>query len=118
MRIGRVMGNVTLGSRDAHLPPGSLLLVEILDAHALRGWRDGSHRRSAMPEALVVFDELGAGQGQLIAISEGGEATQPFRPKKVPCDAYSAAILDDIHLHAAPPAGEGPSEGAIHHANL
>lgn len=118
MRIARVMGNVTLGRRDINLPPGSLLLVEVLDSPALTGHGRGDHRRSAMPEALVVFDELGAGRGQLIAISEGGEAMQPFRPKKVPCDAYNAAILDDIYLHASPPESNGTSEGANYHANL
>ena len=48
------------------------------------------------PESLVVFDDLGAGEGQLIAVSEGAEATMPFRPASVPIDAFNAAILDQI----------------------
>ncbi len=45
-------------------------------------------------EALVVYDELGAGVGSRIAVSEGGEAAQPFQPDMKPIDAYNAAILD------------------------
>jgi ethanolamine utilization protein EutN len=53
---------------------------------------------SVEAEELVVYDELGAGIGSLIAISEGAEAAQPFRPELKPVDAYNAAILDRIEL--------------------
>jgi ethanolamine utilization protein EutN len=46
----------------------------------------------------VVYDELGAGLGSLIAVSEGREAAQPFGPEGKPIDAYNAAILDHIDL--------------------
>ena len=49
-------------------------------------------------DTLVVWDDLGAGEGSLIALSEGGEAAQPFRPDLKPIDAYCAAILDNVHL--------------------
>ena len=44
-----------------------------------------------------MYDDLGAGIGSRIAISEGGEAAQPFHPECKPIDAYNAAILDDRH---------------------
>jgi microcompartment protein CcmK/EutM len=46
----------------------------------------------------VVWDENGAGIGSLIAVSEGAEATQPFRPDFKPVDAYAAAILDSVNV--------------------
>ena len=49
-------------------------------------------------EEFVVYDDLGAGIGSQIAISEGAEAAQPFRPDLKPIDAYNAAILDNIDL--------------------
>ena len=52
-------------------------------------------------DQLVVWDELGAGVGSRIALSEGAEAAQPFRPDFKPVDAYAAAILDDIDLDAS-----------------
>ena len=41
-----------------------------------------------------MLDELGAGIGSSIAISEGREAAMPFYPEVKPVDAYNAAILD------------------------
>ena len=49
----------------------------------------------------MAWDDLGAGDGQLVAFSEGGEAAQPFRPLDKPVDAYIAALIDhlDIAVH-------------------
>ncbi len=57
--------------------------------------------RPAEPELVIVWDELGAGIGCDIAVSDGGEAAQPFRPELKPVDAYCSAILDKIHIDAA-----------------
>ena len=61
---------------------------------------DLTYRGDGEPQSdpLVIWDELGAGEGDLVAISEGGEAAQPFRPELKPVDAYCAAILDNVHL--------------------
>lgn len=100
MRIGRVRGTITLGKRLNSLPAGNLLLVEALDAEALASAGNtrstDTPRSTPEPQALVVFDRLGAGRGQLIAISEGREATAPFAPDEKPIDAYNAAILDTV----------------------
>lgn len=98
MRIARVIGTVTLNRRLAELKPGRLLVAQALDEQALAGHADHAPRASAMPESLVVFDELGAGAGQLIAVSEGREASMPFHPDDVPVDAYAAAILDCLEI--------------------
>jgi microcompartment protein CcmK/EutM len=44
-------------------------------------------------EELVAWDQLGTGLGTMVGISEGGEATQPFKPKKVPLDCYCSCIV-------------------------
>jgi ethanolamine utilization protein EutN len=97
MRIGKVIGSVTLsrwhpslgGGRFPLATPLSLVQVEAAAAgQAIAG----------EAEPFVVYDEIGAGTGSLIAISEGGEAAQPFRPEVKPVDAYAAAILDRIHM--------------------
>lgn len=98
MRIARVRGTVTLAPRLPELKEGRLMIVETLDGQALAGHSNDAPRDTPMPQSLVVYDELGAAEGQLIALSEGGEATQPFRPERVPVDAYCAAILDSIDL--------------------
>ncbi|MFW5682914.1 MAG: EutN/CcmL family microcompartment protein, partial [Phycisphaeraceae bacterium] len=84
------------------LRAGSLLLAELLDGDAVRSPGVSGRRSSPAPESLVVFDELGAGEGQLIAVSEGREATMPFYPEKMPIDAYAAAIIDNVHIDEKP----------------
>ncbi len=98
MRIGRVTGQVTLGRKLAELPAASLLVVEAMDITALLGRDKGAHRAKADSQSLVVFDQLGAAVGQLIAVSEGREAAMPFYPQRVPIDGYCAAILDQVEV--------------------
>ncbi|HET6883045.1 MAG TPA: EutN/CcmL family microcompartment protein [Pirellulales bacterium] len=92
MRIGKVCGTVTLSRSHASVTGGCLRLAAPLTLDEL------CHGAEPAAEALVVFDELGAGQGSLIAISEGGEAAQPFYPNEKPIDAYNAAILDVVDV--------------------
>lgn len=92
MRIGEVIGTVTLSRIHPSLAGATLRLAIPLTLGEVSG------RKKPSGEALVVYDELGAGNGSRIAISEGGEAAQPFHPDVKPVDAYNAAILDDILL--------------------
>lgn len=49
-------------------------------------------------DEIVAWDDLGAGLGSFVAISEGAEAAQPFRPNYKPVDVYISAILDRLDL--------------------
>jgi len=89
MRIGRTIGTVTLVEPHPAVRGGVFRLVVPLAAADLAAG-DGP------AESLVAWDELGAGEGQLVAFSEGGEAAQPFRPEEKPVDAYLAALLDHV----------------------
>ena len=62
---------------------------------------------------LGTVTMLGAGVGQLVAVSEGREATMPFHPKRVPYDAYCAAILDSVHYDPAVGEAEANHRKAI-----
>ena len=55
--------------------------------------------RQPAADEIVVWDDNGAGIGNLIAVSEGAEATQPFRPAMKAVDAYASAIIDSIDLN-------------------
>lgn len=91
MRIGRVVGRLTLNRAYDTLAGARLLIVEVQDRFALAG---GSRRTG---ESLIVYDHLGAGDGDVIAFAESREACMPFYPeKRVPIDAYNAAILDQV----------------------
>ncbi len=89
MRVGRVVGRVTLNRAYKTLAGGRFVIVEVQDRFALAG----QPRRTS--ESLVCYDNLGAHAGDLIAFTESREACMPFYPEKiVPLDAYNAAILD------------------------
>jgi microcompartment protein CcmK/EutM len=96
MRIGKTIGTVTLVEPHPAIRGGPLRLVVPLSRADLAAG-DGP------AEPLVAWDDLGAGESQLVAFSEGGEAAQPFRPADKPVDAYLTAILDRLEL--APEAG-------------
>jgi microcompartment protein CcmK/EutM len=92
MRIARVIGTVTLSSRLEEVPPGQFLIVQPEGVAALRTGAP------ADAEPVVAYDELGTGRGARVAISEGREAAMPFHPRRVPFDAYCAAIMDTVHV--------------------
>jgi microcompartment protein CcmK/EutM len=93
MRIGRVVGRVTLNVTFDSLVGGRLIIVAVQDRFALAG------QKRKTGEHVVVYDTLGAGDGDLIAFSESREAVMPFYPeKRLPIDAYNSALLDRIEL--------------------
>lgn len=100
MRIGEVIGTVTLSRCHPSLKAAAWRLCVPLSHEGLKRSEEGS--RGASPgrrdEAFVTYDELGAGLGSLVAISEGAEASAPFHPEQKPIDAYNAAILDVIEV--------------------
>ncbi len=92
MRIAKIIGNVVLSRAHPSFAACSLRLAVPLQLDELQNDSQPSG------ESLVVWDEHGAGEGSLIAISESGEAAQPFRPELKPVDAYNSALLDDLNL--------------------
>ena len=91
MRIAEVVGTVTLNSSHPSMAAASFKLVTPL------GWDQLADRPSEPLEEIVVYDELGAGVGSRIALSEGREGAMPFYPEVKPVDAYNAAILDTLN---------------------
>jgi ethanolamine utilization protein EutN len=94
VRIGKVIGNLTLSRWNPTLTGASYRLVVPLSLDNL------TSQSPADAEPIVVYDQLGAGLGELIAYVEGGEAAQPFYPEQKPVDAYNAALLDDVQVKA------------------
>ena len=90
MRIGEVIGTVTLNRRHPSLGGATFKLVVPLS------WNDLAGGPGETLDEIAVFDQLGAGLGSRIAMSEGREAAMPFYPDVKPVDAYNAAILDHL----------------------
>ena len=88
MRMGTVIGRVTLSVRSPKYTGERLLVTLPWKADTFSG-------AEKYDPAIVVYDQLGAGVGQHIAISEGREAACPFE-KPTPVDAYCAALVDEF----------------------
>jgi ethanolamine utilization protein EutN len=94
MRVAETIGKVTLNKCHASVQGATWLLAVPLTLEGLAG------KAAGRGESFVVFDELGAGSGTRIAVSEGTEAAAPFHPAVKPIDAYNAAILDTIEFES------------------
>lgn len=87
MRMGTVIGRVTLSQRHPRYRGERLLVTLPWTEKTFTTGRDWSY-------SIVVYDEMGAGTDQTIAVSEGREAACPF-PHPCPVDAYCAALIDE-----------------------
>ena len=91
MQLYQVNGTVTLSR--SHL---SFIGASLKTAEAYGEIRIGKKHNE--PDLVVVWDDLGASEGSVIAVSDGAEAAQPFRPSQKPVDAYNAAIIDKLNV--------------------
>lgn len=92
MRIAEVIGRVTLSRQHPNLQGARFVIVLPMTSEALL---NDSPKRG---EEVIAYDALGAAPGDLIGLSEGREAANPFGKKKAPVDAYCACLLDAISL--------------------
>jgi len=95
MKLGAVIGRVTLSQTVPPLIGARWLLVSPFT-------RDHYQRGTETPPglspdpSLIVYDDLGGGQGQTIGYVEGREAAQPF-DQPTPIDAVNVALVDEIY---------------------
>ncbi len=92
MRIGEVIGRVTMSRLHPALRGGRFLIALPMPLAAL------TEDSPARGEEVIVFDNLGAGPGSIIGISEGREAANPFGKIKTPVDAFCACLIDQISV--------------------
>ncbi len=98
MRLGHVIGRVTLSQQDPAYKGGRFLIVQPFTRDQYRG---AEMSPLAKGSSLVIYDNLGAGPGHIVGFTEGAEATAPF-DNPTPVDAYNTAIVDKIFY--TPPA--------------
>lgn len=95
MRLGIVRGHITLNPAVAAFRGRTLVVLEPVTMGNLR-----AQNGMGGGKALVAIDELGAAKGQMVAFTEGREASNPFWPSPVPVDAYCSLIVDSINIHS------------------
>lgn len=92
MKMARTIGTVTLARFLPEMTAAKLRCVELVDA---------IERIDTQPlggETIVAWDLCGSGLGDLVALAEGPESAQPFRPDIKPLDASIVALLDEVEL--------------------
>ena len=89
MRLGIVRGHLTLTPAVESYQGRTLKIVEPVTMENLRAGNGQGGGKT-----LIAVDELGAATGQMVAFTEGREASNPFWPAPVPVDAYLALIVD------------------------
>lgn len=100
MKIGTVIGRVTLNKTTPRLKGARWLLVSPCGREELRRRKHSTPSISREP-SLVVFDNLGGGLGDQIGFVEGREASSPF-DEPTPIDAINAALIDKIFYSPKP----------------
>jgi ethanolamine utilization protein EutN len=84
MELGKVIGQVVSTVRAAHLPPGSLLLVEPCGS------------APSPPGAYqVAIDMIGAGIGEWVLLTRGSSARKGFSDE-APVDLCIIGIVDEV----------------------
>ncbi len=92
MRLGKVIGKVTLSKQESSYKGGRFLIVQPLSHDQIAGQKEDL---LAPGNSLVTYDNLGAGKGDIIGYVEGREAAVTFS-QPTPVDAFNCAIIDKI----------------------
>ena len=88
MKLARVVGNVWSTKKNDRMHALRLLFVQPLG----KGMTE-------VGGVIVAADEIGAGIGELILITEGAPAMQAFdRKELVPVDAAVIGIVDSLEM--------------------
>jgi len=101
MRIGHVIGKINVHTDEPSLIGARWLLVNPVDTYQLNSCINQTPELTTQP-TLVIYDNMGAGQGDIIGFVEGAEATAPF-DDPIPIDAISLAIFDTLSYTAPTP---------------
>ena len=91
MLVGRVTGNVVSTNKSESLRGAKLLIVQPVDLVTLEIKND----------YVICFDDVGAGEGDLVFCAYGSSARQSDTSKKVASDYSIYGIVDYIDMRGA-----------------
>jgi microcompartment protein CcmK/EutM len=98
MRIGNVIGRVTLNQTLPGIQGARWLIVSPMNRDTLK--KIPADPGMSNDYSAVIYDDLGAGVGDLVGFIEGREAASPFDPP-IPIDAINGAIIDHVNYRPA-----------------
>src|SRR5262245_44241216 len=94
MRLGTVIGRVTLSKTVKALEGGRFLIVSPFSREQYATGLDAPTTVGKDP-SLVIYDAIGGAPGHVVGFSEGREAAQPF-DQPTPVDAINVALVDEM----------------------
>lgn len=96
MKLGKVIGRVTLSVACPAFKGARWLIINPSDRKTIKAISDDMASSALSPRpSPVVYDDLGAGMGDIIGYVEGAEAAAPFE-NPTPVDAINTAIIDQV----------------------
>ncbi|HBX51406.1 MAG TPA: ethanolamine utilization protein EutN [Bacteroidales bacterium] len=87
MKLGKIIGNVVSTQKIKSFDGVKLLLVQPLDENL-----------NSAGDAIVAFDAVQAGVGDIIYYETSREASRVLETTMNPCDAAVMAIVDHVNL--------------------
>ena len=98
MFLGRVKGQVVATLKDKSMQGAKLLIIEPLkvdyDHAKLAGNGSAAGRFAVTGRAIVAMDMIGAGDDQLVLVTQGSSARLADNCKDIPTDAVVVGIVD------------------------
>jgi len=107
MFLGRVRGHIVATAKDESIKGKTLLVVEplrilyenaTLAANAGTQQDGGGARFEVTGRAIVAIDSIGAGEGQLVLVTQGSSARMAQGCNKIPTDAVIIGIVDETSV--------------------
>lgn len=93
MFIGKVTGSVVSTHKIESVTGMKLLLVQAVNVKG-----DGPASLDMTPRTAVVVDTVGAGEGELVMVTQGSSARLTDMTKNLPTDAVIVGIIDAIQV--------------------
>lgn len=88
MLVGKVIGNVWSTKKIDKIGALRLLFIQPLGPDS-----------KPIGEVVVAADEVGAGFGELVVVTQGAPAMQAFdKPDPLPIDAVVVGIVDNVEM--------------------
>jgi len=103
MFLGRVKGHIVSTQKDPSMKGCKLLVIEPLRVDYVDASTAGKEGIGAVGggsfevtgRAIIVVDTIGAGEGQLVLITQGSSARMAEGFKSTPIDAVVIGIVDE-----------------------
>ncbi|QDU33907.1 Carbon dioxide concentrating mechanism protein CcmL [Poriferisphaera corsica] len=95
MFLGKVKGHVIATAKDPSISGQKLLVVEPLRVDYATSATNTASGFSVTGRAIVALDSIGAGEGQIVLITQGSSARLAEGCRNLPTDAVVVGIVDE-----------------------